>query len=210
MKLTRKNCSAYKKITVYLVINAIMPKAIGDLTGSIYGQLTVKEKKIIDGKIYWECLCSCGKEHTTSQNCLRTGRTKSCGCLRKTPPNKNSDREAALLNHLFNSTILKRCKKRGYTTDITFELFKELIKKECFYCGSVNTCFSNDRFGRKSIKTSDTVIYFNGIDRINSKDGYFINNVVPCCKHCNTAKNTFTQQEFKDWIKKAYLKFGVR
>ena len=53
-------------------------------------------------------------------------------------------------------------------------------------------------------KISDTVIKINGIDRIDSNKGYSFDNVVACCKYCNGAKNTMTQEEFKEWIKRVY------
>src|SRR5271157_2702337 len=54
-----------------------------DLTGKQFGRLTVIRQ---DGynkyrKLMWLCLCACGKETTLSGNCLRSGNTKSCGCL---------------------------------------------------------------------------------------------------------------------------------
>jgi len=51
-----------------------------DLTGSIFGRLTVMRR--IGGKI-WLCHCKCGgiKEATTGN--LRAGHTTSCGCLQK-------------------------------------------------------------------------------------------------------------------------------
>ena len=53
-------------------------------------------------------------------------------------------------------------------------------------------------------KLSDVILKCNGVDRINSNIGYTEENTVPCCKYCNTAKNTMTQNEFKMWIKRVY------
>lgn len=36
----------------------------------------------------------------------------------------------------------------------------------------------------------------NGVDRVNSQQGYEAGNVVPCCKHCNKAKLNRTEAEF--------------
>ena len=57
-----------------------------DLTGERYGRLTAIKivEKPINRKqkgIYWLCKCSCGNEFITTSNNLRTGNTKSCGCL---------------------------------------------------------------------------------------------------------------------------------
>lgn len=58
-----------------------------DLTGQRFGKLTVKErdfsKKSADRSIYWICLCDCGTEKSINGRSLRTGNTKSCGCLQK-------------------------------------------------------------------------------------------------------------------------------
>src|SRR5690242_9916571 len=47
-----------------------------DMTGDVYGRLTVLER--VAGK--WRCLCECGNETTVGRTELRRGNTKSCGC----------------------------------------------------------------------------------------------------------------------------------
>ena len=61
-----------------------MPKFI-DLVGQRFGRLIVIR---FDGrdkwrKSYWLCRCDCGKEKIIGGNNLRSGNTKSCGCLAK-------------------------------------------------------------------------------------------------------------------------------
>ena len=60
----------------------------------------------------------------------------------------------------------------------------------------------NDKSTKR--KVTDEILWFNGIDRIDSKIGYIDGNVVTCCKHCNFAKDALTQKEFKDLIFKIY------
>ena len=65
-----------------------MPK-FEDLTGQKFGRLTVVERtedRITSKRrhIRWDCTCDCGTKHvivTTSS--LKSGNTKSCGCLQK-------------------------------------------------------------------------------------------------------------------------------
>jgi len=47
-----------------------------------YGRLTIigEERRSID---YHECICDCGKTTSVKLTCLRTGNTKSCGCIRR-------------------------------------------------------------------------------------------------------------------------------
>jgi len=69
-----------------------------------------------------------------------------------------------------------------------------------------NSNYATDRFNTKENgrKTSDTIVYYNGIDRIDNLKGYLKNNIVPCCKFCNTAKSSMSQTEFKEWINRVY------
>jgi hypothetical protein len=56
---------------------------IKDETGNKYGRLTVLAR--VDNTkgrpIYWRCRCDCGKETTVRGWSLRSGDSKSCGCL---------------------------------------------------------------------------------------------------------------------------------
>ena len=55
-----------------------------DMTGQRFGRLTciraVGRKR---GGITWECLCDCGNTAIIPGHDLRTGNTKSCGCIHK-------------------------------------------------------------------------------------------------------------------------------
>lgn len=57
-----------------------------NLQGRKFGRLTVVEptgRIEPDGSINWLCYCECGKQTCVSSNKLLTGRTKSCGCLKR-------------------------------------------------------------------------------------------------------------------------------
>lgn len=58
---------------------------IHDLTGKIFGRLTVvnKSNKKVGRKTYWDCECSCGNKKTVRSDCLLSGMVQSCGCLKK-------------------------------------------------------------------------------------------------------------------------------
>lgn len=57
-----------------------------DLTGQVYGRLTVVRQGDTgaDGDVRWECLCLCGAIKTVRARNLRDRKypTRSCGCLR--------------------------------------------------------------------------------------------------------------------------------
>lgn len=85
--------------------------------------------------------------------------------------------------------ILRNIKKGAYVRNIKFELddnqIINLIKNPCEYCG----CDEN----------------FNGLDRMDSKKWYTIENVVPCCKYCNIMKYTYEINKFYEHCKNIYL-----
>lgn len=55
-----------------------------DLTGQKFGKLTVLHQDISKKKkvAYWKCQCECGNVISVSSHLLRTGRTRSCGCIK--------------------------------------------------------------------------------------------------------------------------------
>ena len=53
-----------------------------DMSGERYGRLVVIERVgTKNGNATWKCLCDCGNEKIIAGKCLRSGDTKSCGCL---------------------------------------------------------------------------------------------------------------------------------
>lgn len=64
-----------------------MPRRIEDLSGKIFGRLSVLRfsGKIAHGQTFWTCQCDCGNKKDISRNCLlhKKEPTRSCGCLQK-------------------------------------------------------------------------------------------------------------------------------
>lgn len=55
-----------------------------NLIGQTYGRLTVTSRTTPPGESpFWVCACSCGSKTIVPSNSLRTGNTKSCGCLQR-------------------------------------------------------------------------------------------------------------------------------
>lgn len=54
-----------------------------DLTGKRFGRFTVIEKVGVSKncQALWLCLCDCGNKVTVRSGNLKSGNTKSCGCL---------------------------------------------------------------------------------------------------------------------------------
>lgn len=85
-----------------------------DLTGKVFGKLTVLEKsnetRCEGGYIYWLCLCECGNEVIYQSSYLRSGNIFSCGCKRL--PDGTKDMTGQVFGRLLVVEKAKR-EKRG-------------------------------------------------------------------------------------------------
>jgi len=60
-----------------------MPAPI-DLRGKFFGRLTViRLEKVRNGKRVWLCRCLCGRKASIASDKLRSGHSRSCGCLQR-------------------------------------------------------------------------------------------------------------------------------
>jgi hypothetical protein len=159
----------------------------------------VNEVKIYDGKrnrLYFNCICVCGNEFIARSDHIRREKCKSCGCLSielsakgHTLPNNQ-----AAINVLYKN-YKSNAEKRLLPFNLKKCDFEKIIFQNCYYCG----IFPQIKVFKPS-QNKTHVLAYNGIDRINSKLGYFTDNCVPCCPQCNYAKSDLTIEEFKEWI----------
>lgn len=141
--------------------------------------------------------CDCGNQKTVQGTLLRSGNTKSCGCLAK-----DIKRKRLLPNNqgVINQIILgykRHAKGRGFNWNLSFDDVRNIITQPCHYCGS-------ELSNMKITKNCKDGFKYNGIDRINSKKHYTKDNVVPCCAICNTAKNNMSKFDFLLWIERVH------
>ena len=54
---------------------------MSDLTGQKFGRLILIERIVIKHKTNYKCVCDCGNEIITRSFDLKSGHSKSCGCL---------------------------------------------------------------------------------------------------------------------------------
>lgn len=155
-----------------------------NIIGEKYGRLTVVEYDHSRGnKAYWKCVCDCGMTTVACGNNLRTGTTKSCGCLH---------REAAARTGRNNS-------KHNESHDRRTRLYT-------IWCGMRQRCNNPNRdayplYGGKGVKVCDEWNEYDGfkawamengyadnlcIDRIDSKGNYEPSN----CRWITASENT--------------------
>lgn len=70
----------------------------------------------------------------------------------------------------------RKAGKRGWVFNLTFDEFVSFAESPCFYCGD----------------PLDAI----GLDRRDNARDYDFDNVVACCKWCNYAKHTVTEEDF--------------
>lgn len=87
-----------------------MSRAI-DLTGGKYGRWTVikKSQAFSATKPLWDCECECGTRRAVLRNHLRSGHSRSCGCL-KTEVSSQTNSAKLKPGMVFNRlTVIERC-----------------------------------------------------------------------------------------------------
>ena len=81
----------------------------------------------------------------------------------------------------------KNAKSRNLEFELSQDQFENITSRMCFYCNE----FSQGRD-------------FCGVDRIDSNEGYVLENCIPCCKFCNYAKRINSQEFFLKKTKLIY------
>lgn len=145
-----------------------MPKFI-DLTGEVFGRLTVvshggygkyKETR-------WNCSCVCGNTKTINARSLVTGRSKSCGCLRKEITAVNRMSHGMTRTRTWNAwnTMIRRC------YDSKTERYKSYGGRGITVCDTWREDFNNF-LNEMGEAPSDG----HSIDRINPDGNYNVDN----------------------------------
>jgi hypothetical protein len=184
--------------------------------GQVFGRLTVIEElpertKKRTRKYF--CYCICGNSIGVCGGQLNSGNTKSCGCLVKERMVALSIANRKAPGHLSWTALYGayklNAKYKKNLFSITFEQFKEICSRDCYYCGIspsyYNYYLKADGSRRHRAKSNDTTtelatIYANGIDRADNDKGYVLENCIPCCKTCNYMKTDMSKEDFEKWL----------
>lgn len=103
-----------------------------NLIGKRFGKLVVVElDSIKDGESYWRCECDCGNDVIVSRGHLKSGITKSCGCMHK-------------------EVMVKRNTTHGLTNTRLFKIWQGILNR----CNNVHSKFYY-RYGGRGIKVCD-------------------------------------------------------
>ena len=151
-----------------------------------YGTLTVLS--FVDNGVQkharWKCQCDCGRLVIRRGDRLRRGEAKGCKCSRK-EYGRNPAANKVWREYKW------RAKKRMVPFEIARDVFDELTKLPCHYCGAQPATVR---------QYSGHEFVYNGIDRMDNGRGYVMGNVTPCCWPCNALKSNRDYKEFLNQI----------
>lgn len=193
--------SKFKKSLVF-TSGEVLKTRKGDLTDWTF--ISDSHSNPSTGKRYVNARCKCGKEKVISINNVRSGNSTCCGLSPCRGTERDKDIEVGYKAILY--VYKKHAKDRGFTFDLDYDYFKELTECNCHYCGIEPIQVYQLKNPKTGKIRSGVPITYNGIDRVDSTKGYFNDNVVTCCKICNRAKSNSSLDEFKEWIKRIYMK----
>lgn len=138
-----------------------------DLTGQVFGSLTVLEREGSDkeGKAMWRCSCTCGTVRLVRGKTLRNGDITNCGCLKKARFMAMVTKHGLCTSHEYKSWygMLTRCNNPNQKS------FK-------YYGGrGITVCESWKEF-KNFIHDMGRAPKGYSIDRIDNEKGYFKEN----------------------------------
>lgn len=155
--------------------------------GTVFGLLTVEQ--VVKGRKHVApsaiCRCACGRIRRVRPSHLRKGRATACkSCSLKAAWRlrpRTDQRERYLLAK--ESEYRCNARQRGLAFDLTRQQFRRAFSDACSYCGTGPA---------------------NGIDRIDSAQGYIDGNSTPCCAECNYAKRSLSHDQFLMLVARIY------
>lgn len=170
-----------------------------DMTGKKFGFLTalrIDESKK-SSNTYWICRCDCGNLYSTTGSRLRLKPDQSCGCQvmkRRLKTIHKGGLEKALVKLVLRQ-YKTSAKRRKLSFDLTYDDFEKIISSNCEYCGS-------KPLNHRQTKYLKQELFYNGVDRKDSREGYNRDNCVPCCFVCNRAKSDLSLKQWEEYINK--------
>lgn len=132
-----------------------------DLTGQKFGRLTVIKRAENNklNKVCWLCKCDCGNEVIVISQYLRTGHTKSCGCLNTENRSKLGKKYGKLngKNNGIKQKNIPKIKNRKYP-DLPYD--KTFIRLRNIYHSMTRRCYDKtsrgfSNWGGRGIKICD-------------------------------------------------------
>lgn len=149
---------------------------------------TIKGAKNVHPQIRFRC--ACGEERTARATKIRKGIITQCSSCAKAEAAKRGgvtrslpSMERVVRNRFGEYRLNARAKNRVF--EFSLDEFRAIVLQPCVYCGA-------------------EPMPINGMDRIDSSNGYIPSNVVPCCSDCNYAKRGLSASQFLSMVERIH------
>jgi hypothetical protein len=154
---------------------------------------------------YCECRCDCGTDVVVLLGNIKSGATKSCGCLRKElvaafGRSRPRPGKPGTAFRKFLREYKQGAESRKLCFDLSDEQVRALSQLPCFFCGVGPY--------REVISSAGERFICNGIDRLDPTVGYTVENCVSCCSPCNHMKMTLNYRDFISQCRKIAARFS--
>jgi hypothetical protein len=180
-----KSCGCVTKLNKINSNKLVSDKKIGKLTPiEQIGIYRGKAKKSV--RSIWRFKCDCGNDYENVLSFVKRQKIGSCGCTNV--PTIDSSLHIKYLQYKYGAYT------RDYKFELTFDEFKNIINRDCYYCKSEPQITNT--------KTLVLQVKMNGVDRVDNRRGYHLDNVVPCCSICNKMKLDLGYDEFMAQIQR--------
>lgn len=90
-------------------------------------------------------------------------------------------------------SLKANAKSRNITVEISKEEFYRIASKNCYWCDEPPSIKNPPKNWQRQVSLS-------GIDRVDNKTGYTLNNSVACCYNCNRAKSDLPLDVWLYWL----------
>lgn len=160
--------------------------------GSRFGRWVVVANAGMDARrnTLWECRCICGHIRIARACIIKKDPVLTCNGNHewggKLPPG------VAAMNAMY-AAYRGRAAAHDHVFELSVEQFEHMTTQDCFYCGVEPKQIYRSR-------NANGGYTYNGIDRKDSKQGYTLDNCVPCCWQCNKIKSIMPYEKFMEWI----------
>lgn len=158
-------------------------------------------------KIVFLCQCSCGKTQQVQKQNLRSGATKRCyDCRLKnlSPPAPRRIPDGQVnINGCFGG-YERGAARRGIPFLLTLEEFLDFSQKFCHYCGEPPSNIYDLKNPKTGQSRGGKAFIYNGLDRVDNRVGYSVDNCVSCCAMCNKAKGSLSYYDFLALVGRVY------
>lgn len=176
-----------------------------DLTKEKFGKLQPIERisESRNGHVYYKCICDCGNYCNVAHSHLKSGRQKACGCehIKRGSDSPYWKGHGGISGGWWQDHVVRSANgskgRKQLDLNITMEYAWNLFLKQNQKCALTDL----------PIAIANTNIYNSAsLDRIDSSEGYIVDNVQWVHKHINLMKNKFTQDYFIELCKKVAQK----